>query len=287
MADTKTTALDAFTPILTDIVYGVDDPGGTPTSGKFALSSLLTLFQNNLSFYDTGVISSIVNGEGAALVGIEDTGSEFTGTDVQAALLELYNWHNTIASTANGAGASLVGVEDTGAKFATDNVNASLVEIMSDLDVAEADIDAIEADYLTSSDIGTSVQAFDGDTLKADTTDVLTAAFEGAIDNDGTEDTGTYTPSIAAGSNYKRVTFGGDVLVDPPSPSANDVAISVNLLMVNDTGGNDTISFTNFSDVDGDSISATAGDIHLGFITVYDVGGTEYSSITIKQLVAN
>ena len=34
MADTKTTALDAFTPILTDILYGVDDPGGTPVGKK-------------------------------------------------------------------------------------------------------------------------------------------------------------------------------------------------------------------------------------------------------------
>lgn len=43
MADTKTTALSAFTPITSDILYGVDDPGGTPISGKILISALATL----------------------------------------------------------------------------------------------------------------------------------------------------------------------------------------------------------------------------------------------------
>ena len=47
MADTKVTALTAFTPVLTDIIYGVDDPGGTPASGKLTLTSVLSLFQTN------------------------------------------------------------------------------------------------------------------------------------------------------------------------------------------------------------------------------------------------
>lgn len=44
MADTKATALSAFTPVLTDLLYGVDDPGGTPASGKLTLTSVATLF---------------------------------------------------------------------------------------------------------------------------------------------------------------------------------------------------------------------------------------------------
>jgi len=43
MADTKVSALSAFTPIVSDLLYGVDDPAGTPVSGKMAISDLLAL----------------------------------------------------------------------------------------------------------------------------------------------------------------------------------------------------------------------------------------------------
>lgn len=43
MADTKLTALTAFTPIVTDLLYGVDNPAGTPVSGKMTISALWTL----------------------------------------------------------------------------------------------------------------------------------------------------------------------------------------------------------------------------------------------------
>ena len=49
MADTKVSALSAFTPILTDITYGVDDPGGTPISGKHTYQALMDLFEANMS----------------------------------------------------------------------------------------------------------------------------------------------------------------------------------------------------------------------------------------------
>jgi hypothetical protein len=45
MADTKLTALTAnTTPALTDILYIVDDPGGTPASQKVTLTSIKALF---------------------------------------------------------------------------------------------------------------------------------------------------------------------------------------------------------------------------------------------------
>ena len=65
MADTKTTDLAAFTPVLTDIVYGVDDPGGTPAPGKITLEALNTLFGANITVGAT----SQVTGLDAALSG--------------------------------------------------------------------------------------------------------------------------------------------------------------------------------------------------------------------------
>ncbi len=47
MADSKLTALSAFTPVLTDIIYGVDDPAAAKTPGKVTLTALLALFEAN------------------------------------------------------------------------------------------------------------------------------------------------------------------------------------------------------------------------------------------------
>lgn len=69
----------------------------------------------------------------------------------------------SLASTANGLGASLIGIEDAGGLITATNVEGALAENRTAIDAAEAAITAIEADYLTSSDIGTSVQAYDTD----------------------------------------------------------------------------------------------------------------------------
>jgi len=43
MVDTKTTALGAITPIGTDLLYAVDDPGGTPISAKCTVDDVLAV----------------------------------------------------------------------------------------------------------------------------------------------------------------------------------------------------------------------------------------------------
>src|SRR3990167_726517 len=49
MADTKVTALTANTsPLTTDILPIIDDPGGTPASQKMTIASLLTLAVSNV-----------------------------------------------------------------------------------------------------------------------------------------------------------------------------------------------------------------------------------------------
>ena len=50
----KVTALSAFTPVLTDILYGVDDPGGTPASGKMTITSLRDLLEDNFTAVTIG-----------------------------------------------------------------------------------------------------------------------------------------------------------------------------------------------------------------------------------------
>ena len=49
MPDTKLNDLSGFTPVLTDITYSVDDPGGTPVDGKLTWQQVWTMFQGNVS----------------------------------------------------------------------------------------------------------------------------------------------------------------------------------------------------------------------------------------------
>jgi len=49
MADSDLVGLAGFTPVLTDIQYGVDDPGGTPVDGKHTYAVLRDLIQANLT----------------------------------------------------------------------------------------------------------------------------------------------------------------------------------------------------------------------------------------------
>lgn len=62
----KLTAISAFTPILTDIMYGVDDPGGTPISGRHTYQVLLDLLQPNLSIATSQLTGTLPDARVAA-----------------------------------------------------------------------------------------------------------------------------------------------------------------------------------------------------------------------------
>lgn len=73
--------------------------------------------------------------------------------------------------------------------------------------------------------IGTDVQAFDADTLKADTHDTLTAGFDSTVEALGTITTGTVTPEVDADTkeNFKSLTNNGAFTLAPPSTSSDTV----------------------------------------------------------------
>ena len=64
MADTKVSALTSATPILTDLLYLVDDPGGTPSSKSSTVSAVRDLLEVNL-------VEPVVSGQ--SLTGAEAT----------------------------------------------------------------------------------------------------------------------------------------------------------------------------------------------------------------------
>ena len=131
-------------------------------------------------------------------------------------------------------------------------------------------------------DGASGLMSYDADTLKADTADQLTAAFTAAVDDDGTQSSGTYTPSVSAGSNYKKIVNGGAFTLAPISPATGE-AITLSLLVVNTTGAG-AITTSGFTIVTGDSFTTTTTDEFLCRIEVYDIGGTEYSHLDVVAL---
>lgn len=103
-------------------------------------------------------LANTANGLGASLIGIEDAAGNFAATTVEAVLAEIIADY---AATSNGNGASKIGIEDSGGLITATTVEGALAENRTAIDTAEAAIAAIEADYLTSSDIGSTVQPLD------------------------------------------------------------------------------------------------------------------------------
>lgn len=130
--------------------------------------------------------------------------------------------------------------------------------------------------------IGTNVQAYDVDTLKADVADTLTAGFRDTMDDDGTKSSGTYTPTDSAGTWSKKIVNGGAFTLAPPSPANNEV-IYGSILMINNASAG-AVTVTGWTNTGGDTLDTTNTNKFIGNFVVFDVGGTEYSFLTWSAL---
>jgi hypothetical protein len=122
-------------------------------------------------------------------------------------------------------------------------------------------------------DINASVQAFDADTLKADTPDTLTAGFAHTVDNDGTQSTGTYTPD-QDGGNMKRIVNGGAFTLAPPT---DDCCI---IVQITNNASAGAITTSGFTGVFGDAFTTTDGDDFI--CTIIKING--FSSLTVQDV---
>lgn len=120
--------------------------------------------------------------------------------------------------------------------------------------------------------IGTDVQAYDADTLKADTADNLTAGFTATPYNAGTKSSGTYTPDAANG-NLQYAVNGGAHTLAPMSSSGTVVVQYTN----NASAG--AVTTSGFDKVSG-SFTTTNGDDFMCYLTVVNT----FSHLTIVAL---
>lgn len=135
--------------------------------------------------------------------------------------------------------------------------------------------------FVLSTDIGSSVQAYDADILKADVADQLSVGFTETLDDDGTQSTGTYTPDPDTG-NTKAIVNGGAFTIAPPTAASGE-AIHMQVLITNNaTAG--AITTSGFTFVAGDSFDTTNGNDFLCFIDVINKGGVTYSTLSVRAL---
>jgi hypothetical protein len=201
---------------------------------------------------------------------------------------------NTTASYTTAEETKLTGIED--AADVTDTTNVTAAGALMDSEVTNlAQVKAFDgADYATaaqgatadtalqSGDIGSTVQGYDVDTLKADVSANLTASYIAAIEPEGTITTGTYTPTTAAGSNSKWITNGGAFTLAPPTTATNTVT-HLSLFIVNNASAG-AITTSGFTKVAGDSFTTTNAHEFSCTIQVNDLGGTEYSSLVVLAM---
>lgn len=127
---------------------------------------------------------------------------------------------------------------------------------------------------LSSSDIGVSVQAYDPDTLKADTTDDLTAGFTSPSVSAGTKSSGTYTFDPTAGSVQHCINGGAFTLAPPSSHGAW-------MLDITNNGSAGAITTSGFTKVDGDAFTTTNTHAFRCYISVGNAG----SHLNVKRMV--
>lgn len=134
------------------------------SGSSYASTFLLSATSQDWSDFDTtfgevsllgavGALGLTSNGDGASLIGIEDTAGKFDATDVEGAL-------NELTLTTNGNGASIIGVEDSAGYFTGTNVEAVLAELYTGLQSAVNGLDwkdSVRLATVTDLDANTSI----------------------------------------------------------------------------------------------------------------------------------
>jgi len=149
-------------------------------------------------------------------------------------------------------------------------------------------VDNLTENGLTSSSIGSTVQAFDADTAKTDAAQTFSAAqtFNAGLSVDGpykqaAEAVGALDIDLATG-NYFTKTISADSTFTFSNPPASGTAGSFTLELTHTSG---TVTWPSSVKFPADTApTLTAGKTHL-FVFVTDDGGTRYRGAALADYV--
>lgn len=214
----------------------------------------ITVSELNVSTLTTS-LALTTTGNGASMVGIEDSAGKITGINVETALAELALAKYNLGLTTNGNGSSDVGLEDSALYFAAVNVEAAIAEMApaaKDLGIVETahllfanqpahnDTIAIGADTyqfkLIATDIVVTNDAYIGVVISAvnaaGTKTNLIAAINGTAGDVGL-DKSDASPAISVGTlNVLATSIGTTVRVQPATaPGGTAVVGAVSIVL--------------------------------------------------------
>lgn len=118
-------------------------------------------------------------------------------------------------------------------------------------------------------------EPIDAEILRADTDDNLTAGYTATADNDGTQSSGTYTPS-PVGGNLKRIVNGGAFTLAAPTYAGDYTMI----VQMTNSAAAGAVTFSGFNRQTGDTLTTTDG--HDFFLFIVKINGFE--SVNVQAL---
>ncbi len=192
-----------------------------------------------------------------------NTSGDITAQDVRETITDLEDsavWYDEVPKT--GADADYVS--------GTAGTSGNIVMWNADGDAVDSTI--ASSNVLVAANLGVTVQAYDADTLKADTADNLTAGFTTTVYDIGTVSTGTTTPDFANG-NIQTLTNNGAFTLAVPTGGSGTM-----ILEITNGASPGLVTLSAFSSITGDGLTVTTGEKFLLSIAV--VGARSYLNIT-------
>ena len=240
------------------VVHDGSTAGGFPQNGMGVVSSLTV----------SGTVETSTSAENI-------TGTSDVVTPTVAGVKEMVDTHaGDLLASNNLSDIGTAATAFTNIKQVASATATGVVELATDAETSTgSDATRATTPAGVASIVGSVLQAYDADTLKADTADVLTAGFANTIHDAGTNSSGTYTPDEANGNMQKFINGGAHTL----APPANDCTLV--LQQTNDASAG-TITTSGFTLVDGDDFTTTNGHDFFLYITNSDA----FSLLTVKAL---
>lgn len=238
MADTKGTGLPELTdPVLTDITYVVDDPGGTPVSKKITLSNLNGVLPADAVDAITEIAAALKSGADATLV---------TGTAGTSGNLAQWNGDGDAVDSGSAAGDFATAAQGATADSALQNVvDDATPQLGGNLDV--------NGNTITGLDASTTAKG------------IIEAAIAAEL-NTGTDAGRAVTPDALAGSNYGTAVVTIQIFDDSTDVSTGDGA--------GDTLWRVPSTLNGFDLVDAVAYVQTAGTTNATTVQVHNVTQT-------------